>query len=835
MNFLVVPLKKSSSCDLFNPLKQLIATQYGASVAESCSSSLGEFATLRNSVCVKGDNYNPAVEKIAVYHDALDQLEGRLHLTTGSRIDFKWSDITGKSTKKESSLRFEAANVLFCYGAAHSQVGESCRPNCENSLQQALKSFKIASSTFNYLASDTSSGMKDPLPDMTSVALTFFSNLMFAQAYECVFCKAEKDEKKPGILARISSTLTTLYEECVSNCSSGAKNIIPKDWSGVLAMKKGLYEALTQYYQSKACGENKQYGEQLARLSWACELIKSVSRSSYFQRKNLVEQFKHEESVAIKDNDHIYHEKIPARTGLSLVQGVEVIKKSPLTFPLSGSTRDYFVDLLPFAVTEALNTAKGVRASLVDGEVCRLREASTKLNEIMASYNLPAALQVVGSGMIPDTLLSKAACIRRDGGADKLYEQLMSIPECVQRNKEIIAAEKASLDDEEKSDNNLRGQYGERWTRKPSNELTLAWRSDIQKCLSLLEQTTKTDASLIERFEKHKYHLELLSKPEDALIAAVRSEVNSSETNASGNNEALRSELNQLCDKLEVVKTERSEIMERLKVIDFPPDFAKKLLTHYREHGEIIDLDMPSDVLNEKMASVRESVRENLNKQDNLLSQLQVKADMFYGGSDSSTSKNKGLLTMLNLAADEYSALQEAVRDAMKFYAELTEICLNTQSKIEDFCAARTTEKNELMSDITANLSRVRVSDHQPLPKPCVPPARPEPSYNNHVNPAPSQPVPMPTPVGGMVNAQYHMPGQAWAPQGYPMMGPPAPYGMAPYPPMYSYYGGYAPMPMPPNPAYTPVPLLPHNMGSGTTGGNECQGQYLPGQPSTQP
>ncbi|VDQ10695.1 unnamed protein product [Trichobilharzia regenti] len=83
----------------------------------------------------------------------------------------------------------------------------------------------------------------------------------------------------------------------------------------------------------------------------------------------------------------------------------------------------------------------------------------------------------------------------------------------------------------------------------------------------------------------------------------------------------------------------------------------------------------------------------------------------------------------------------------------------------------------------------------------------------------------MPTPVGGMVNAQYHMPGQAWAPQGC----------MAPYPPMYSYYGGYAPMPMPPNPAYTPVPLLPHNMGSGTTGGNECQGQYLPGQPSTQP
>ncbi|CAH8536550.1 unnamed protein product [Heterobilharzia americana] len=181
-----------------------------------------------------------------------------------------------------------------------------------------------------------------------------------------------------------------------------------------------------------------------------------------------------------------------------------------------------------------------------------------------------------------------------------------------------------------------------------------------------------------------------------------------------------------------------------------------------------------------------------------------MKADMFYGGSDSNTLKSKGLLTMLNVAADEYSALQEAVRDAMKFYAELTEICLNTQSKIEDFCAARTTEKNELMSDITSNLSRVRVSDQQPMPKPAVPP------------------VPNAwTSVGS---------------QGFPMMAPGAPpYGMAPYPAMYPYYGGYAPMPMPSNPAFPPVPMMPpHHMGGGNNASGH-QGQYLPGQPSAQP
>ncbi|XP_018651223.1 putative programmed cell death 6-interacting protein [Schistosoma mansoni] len=842
MNFLSIPLKKSASVDLSSQFQQLIALQYGALTANACVGSLSELALMRTVACVKGDNYNPTVEAIASYHDAMYQLEGRLNVNIASRIDFKWSDISGKSNKKESSLKFERSNVLFCYGAAHSQLGESCRPNCENSLQQALKSFKIASCTFDYISSDLMSGVKDPLPDLTPSSLTLFSNLMLAQAYECVLSKAEKDKKKPGILARIASTLTNLYEDCLSECSGGAKNVVPKDWSGVLSMKKGLYEALTQYHQSKACCEAKQYGEQVARISFAYELIKGVARSSCFQRKNLVEQFKQEESVAVKDNDHIYHEKVPPRGSLAPVESVDVIKKTPLTFPLSSSnTKDYFENLLPMAVTEAVNTAKGVRASLIDSEICRLRGASTKVNEVLASYNLPAALLANGLSSITSNILSKASSVRRDGGAEKLYQQLLSIPECVQRNKEIIEAEKSSLDDEENSDNSLRKQYGERWSRKPSSELNKLWRSDIQKCLNLLEQTTKTDASLLDRYEKHKEHFEILSKPEDELQALIESDSKFPESGTEANNEELKSELTQLCNKLESIKTERNDLIEQLKLVDYSPDLVKKLLTYYREHNETIDLQIATDMLEEKMVSVRELIQENLNKQESLLNDLQTKADMFYGASDGN-SKDKGLLTMLNLAADEYSALTEAVRDATKFYAELTEICVNTQCKIEDFCAARTTEKNELMSDIATNISRVL-------------PTRPEPSYANRVNPVPpAHPqVPMPIPTIPMMNNNtYPMPPQPWNPQGYPVMPQPSPFGMAPYPAMYPFYGAYPTMPMPPNASFSSPNMMhpAHSMGAngafpnvsgGITdppapaAGGGLQGQYLPGQPSAQP
>ncbi|KAK4471301.1 hypothetical protein MN116_004741 [Schistosoma mekongi] len=861
MNFLSIPTKKSASIDLFNQFKQLITLQYGAETANACNNSLTELASIRNVVCVKGDNYNPTIEGIAAYHDALYQLEGRLTVNIASRVDFKWSDISGKTNKsmfiphwfsiftiEESSLKFERMNVLFCYGAAHSQVGESCRSNCENSLQQALKSFKIASSTFDYISSDMLPGIREPLPDLTSPALTLFSNLMLAQAYECVFLKAEKDEKKPAILARISSTLTNLYEDCLGNCSGGAKNVVPKEWPGVLSMKKGLYEALTQYYQSKACCESKQYGEQVARLSLACELIKGAARSSCFQRKYLVEQLKHEEAVAIKDNDHIYHENVPSKLSLAAVQSVDVIKKAPLTFPLSSSeNKDYFEDLLPIAVTEAVNTSKGVRASLIDGEICKLQEASTKVNEMLASYNFPGALRAKESNSILDSILSKAVSIRQEGGAEKLYQQLMSIPECVQRNKEIIEAEKSALDDEEKSDDSLRTQYGERWSRKPSKELNKSWRSDIQKCLNLLEQTTKTDASLLERYEKYKKELEMLSKPEDTLKTLIQSEIERTEDDADvgNNNVELKSELTDLCKKLEDLKLERNQLIEQLKLIDYSPDLVKKLLASYNDHGEQVDLQIATDMLDEKMISVRKLIQDNLHKHENLLSELQTKGDMFYGG-PGGNSKDKGLLTKLNLAADEYSALREAVRDAMKFYAELTEICVNTQCKIEDFCAARTTEKNELMSDITTNISRVRVTDQQGLPKPV--PARPDPSYINRVNPTPTHPpVPMPTPPMNMMNnTSYPMHPQAWTPQGC----------MAPYPPMYPYYSAYPGMPMAPNAAFSPPPMMqppmmnppgvnnlpnaasgPINMPTlpDSNGGASFQGQYLPGQPSAQP
>lgn len=64
-DFLSVPYKKASSVNFANILKNLINAQYGHLVANDCEGLLKTIETLRNKVCVKGDQYYPTAEELA--------------------------------------------------------------------------------------------------------------------------------------------------------------------------------------------------------------------------------------------------------------------------------------------------------------------------------------------------------------------------------------------------------------------------------------------------------------------------------------------------------------------------------------------------------------------------------------------------------------------------------------------------------------------------------------------------------------------------------------------------------------------------------------------------
>lgn len=59
----------------------------------------------------------------------------------------------------------------------------------------------------------------------------------------------------------------------------------------------------------------------------------------------------------------------------------------------------------------------------------------------------------------------------------------------------IPMQQKNTLEDEEKTDQNLRQQFGERWVRQPSSKLNEQWKQEIAKMFKFLEEVSLTICS----------------------------------------------------------------------------------------------------------------------------------------------------------------------------------------------------------------------------------------------------------------------------------------------------------------------------------------------------
>ena len=59
-------------------------------------------------------------------------------------------------------------------------------------------------------------------------------------------------------------------------------------------------------------------------------------------------------------------------------------------------------------------------------------------NSVLASLNLPAAIEDTSGTEVPQSLLDKAAYVRKEGGITALETAMNELPELLQRNKDIL-------------------------------------------------------------------------------------------------------------------------------------------------------------------------------------------------------------------------------------------------------------------------------------------------------------------------------------------------------------------------------------------------------------
>lgn len=450
------------------------------------------------------------------------------------------------------------------------------------------------------------------------------------------------------------------------------------------------------------CRNNKAIGEEIARLQNAVELFKMAqSRSG---KPNLFEEYAQRAqrhlTEAKKDNDFIYNEIIPDAKTLEAPGKAQLAKALPLTLPLGTNSKDLFEDLVPVALHQAITASEARKNEVVNSEIMRLREANQTLNGVLASLNLPAAIEVTSGNSLPQSLLDKAKEVREKGGIESVRTLITDLPQLLTRNQEILEESDRMLNEENEADSRLRTQFKEKWTRTPSEKLTEMFRSNAGKYREIIRNAVNADKTVRETFEKHSRGMELLSKAPSDLETACPSGGGHNLSNCSS-----VQELRKLMESVDTIKAEREVIESELKSATI--DLKEQFLSALAQDGAINEPGISVGSIGKALAPLREQASESLSRQETLIRDIQRAHQAFVNETGAGTGSRETFLSELASAYDNFTTLQNNLKEGTKFYNDLTQLLVTFQNKVSDFCFARKTEKDELMKSLTEESSRM--------------------------------------------------------------------------------------------------------------------------------
>lgn len=610
-----------------------------------------------------------------------------------------------------SSLAFEKVGVLFNIAALQSAIAASQSTESDDGMKKAAISFQQSAGIFNQLKSSAPALGQEPTPDLHPDTLAVLSSLMLAQAQEIFVFKAIKDGMKDLIVSKLSNQADEMYAEVLKSMQKESlKALWDKEWIPTIAGKQTGFHALTMLYHAAHLNSTKKIGECIASLQKSIDCFKLAQQrmgkpnylDEYAKRaqRNLVD--------AKKENEFIYNASIPSVDAVESPGKAQLAKAMPLTSPLSSNFKDLFNDLVPVALQQAMNICDGQKTEIVNMEVMKLRDSTQTLNGVLSSLNLPAAIEVAQPGSsIPPSLLEKANEVREKGGIDSIRKLIDDLPESLTRNREILDETEKMLNEEEQSDQQLRNQFKERWTRTKSETLNGMFRTSVSKYREIINNAVSADKVVRQKFEANTSYVELLSKSPNELAAAIPAggdDVRSSSA-------VLR--LRQLMEGVETLKAERDVIESELKsaTVDMKDQFLRALA----EDGAIDPTTVVAHV-GKSLAPLSKQAADSKSRQQTLIQDIQEAHQKFMAESGAGSNQRDQLLSHLATAYDTFTELQHNLKEGTKFYNDLTQLLIVFQNKVSDFCFARKTEKEELMKDLSAESSRQAAGNAPNIP-----------------------------------------------------------------------------------------------------------------------
>uniref|UniRef100_A0A671U380 Programmed cell death 6-interacting protein n=1 Tax=Sparus aurata TaxID=8175 RepID=A0A671U380_SPAAU len=694
--FISVPLKKSSEVDLVKPLSKFVTATYptGEEQGEYIRAVEELNKLRRNALGRPLDKHESSLEILLRYYDQLCAVEPKFPFSENQLcLTFTWKDafdkgsLFGGSVKLAlASLGYEKTCVLFNAAALASQIASEQNLDNDEGLKAAAKYYQLASGAFGHIKDTVLSALnREPTMDISPETVGTLSLIMLAQAQEVIFLKATSDKMKDAVIAKLANQAADFYGDAFKQCQY--KDNLPKEVLPVLAAKHCIMQANAELHQSVLAKQKKRFGEEIARLQHAAELVRTVASryDEYVSVKDLSDKINRALTAAKKDNDFIYHDRVPEVKDLEHIGKAALVRATAITPPLSQK----FTGEIQHR-QHSLTRVERQKTNYLHLSMSQVRKNRT-------------ALEDLSGDSIPQSIAEKARSIVQQGGLQSVEQLIRDLPELLTRNREILDESLKMLDDEETTDNELRTKFNQRWNRTPSGDLYKPLRAEGTNFRNILDKAVQADQVVKDRYNTHCDMIALLCKPENELNAAIPSANPTKTLQGSEVVNVLRSQLAQL----EEVKKERETLEGEIKAVTF--DMSVCFLTALAQDGAINEEQLSLAQLDQLYGSYNQRVQASLRTQEELLGQVQVTSHQEFSSlkqSNTEANQREEVLKKLASAHDSYVEISSNLREGTKFYNDLTEILLKFQNKCSDIVFARKTERDELLKYLQQSIAR---------------------------------------------------------------------------------------------------------------------------------
>ncbi|KAI9475614.1 MAG: BRO1-like domain-containing protein [Benjaminiella poitrasii] len=551
--------------------------------------------------------------------------------------------------------------------------------------------------------------MRMPPPlDFSTHALQTLIHLMLAQSQECVWQKAAMDQLRDGTIARLALQIADFYDLAYTQATHNAiQSVFPTHWYRHMQIKHLHFTAAAQFRKSCECISQDRYGEEIARLQLASDIvrrafeqIKHASDDTMVAVKNDLRSLQQiimtNLARAEKDNDVIYLETVPSVSALPMIVKIQMVKAVPpqeVVEPVSLMQENsllglpLFQKLVPFAVHQAASVYVDRKERLINEDIVgKLKELTAVYESSMASLNVR---QILAQKIrLPNSILNGAEEVRADGGSQSLYEMWEQVQKASAKNGDILEEAFNILDEEHEWDDSLRLKYTRIWTRPESHQLTQQLVAQGTKHQQTLSAAQKADLIVRSKLDTWATIIDVLTLSDEDLENSIPSD-----------NSSL-SQAKPLVDDMDHRVQARERLIQTVKKISNGDDISPALLkkaAQLTSKSPLIKIEAAQfeDLFVEELKKYDEfimKVDEEEERQTKMLRQLNEAFNH-----QRSDGKREKALQNLSQAYLKYKEIKTNLSEGLKFYYEHAKGLNQFYDTCKDYCYRRKAESEQLI------------------------------------------------------------------------------------------------------------------------------------------